>query len=63
DTEVDLDYWEVDPDWDGKTFKSAAQAFRPARSGQIPRELKIKAGRNICIRLVSAKGEHFQLNV
>ena len=63
DTRVHLDYWEVDPDWDGKIFRSAAQAVRPARSGEIPRELKIKAGRNICIRLVTAKGEQFQLNV
>ena len=26
ETKLDLDYWEVDPAWDGKTFKSAAQA-------------------------------------
>jgi len=63
DTRVHLDYWEVDPDWDGKMFMSVAQAVRPARSGEIPRELKIKAGRNVCIRLVTAKGEQFQLNV
>lgn len=62
-TKLDLDYWEVDPDWDGKTFKSAAQAKRPVRSAEIPRELKIKVGRNVCIRLVTAKGEHFQLHV
>src|SRR5690349_13274509 len=36
-TILDLDYWEVDPAWDGVTFKSAAQAKRPARSGEIPR--------------------------
>ncbi len=63
ETELDLDYWEVDPAWDGKMFKSAAQAKRPARSGKIPYELKIKAGRNNCVRLVTAQGEHFQLNV
>ena len=63
ETKLDLDYWEVDPDWDGKIFKSRAQAKRPIRSGEIPYELKIKAGRNFCIRLVTAKGEHFQLHV
>lgn len=63
ETKLDLDYWEVDPDWDGEIFKSSAQARRPIRSGEIPYELKIKAGRNVCIRLVTAKGEHFQLHV
>lgn len=63
ETSLDLDYWEVDPDWDGATFKSAVQAKRPVRNGEIPRELKIIVGRNPCIRLVTAKGEHFQLHV
>ncbi len=63
ETNLDLDYWEVDPNWDGVTFRSAAQAKRPARSGNIPCELKIKAGRKNCIRLVTAKGEQYQLNV
>lgn len=63
DTRVHLDYWEVDPDWDGKMFRSVAQAVRPARSGEILRELKIQTGRNICIRLVNTKGEQYQLNI
>jgi site-specific DNA-methyltransferase (adenine-specific) len=62
-TGLDLDYWEVDPSWDGNIFRSAAQARRSIRSGEIPYELKIKTGRNICIRLVTAEGEQFQLNV
>lgn len=62
-TKLDLDYWEVDPSWNGRIFRSIAQARRPVRSGDIPRELKIKAGSNVCIRLVTAKGEQFQLNV
>ncbi|MFZ5882590.1 MAG: DNA-methyltransferase [Chloroflexota bacterium] len=62
-TNLDLDYWEVDPHWDGKTFRSAAQAKRPVRSGDIPLELKIKTGRNLCIRLVTAKGERYQLHI
>ncbi len=62
-TKLDLDYWEVDPAWDGEIFRSAAQAKRSVRSGEIPHELKIKTGRNICIRLVTVEGEQFQLNV
>jgi hypothetical protein len=62
-TNLDLDYWEVDPAWDGKIFKSAAQAKRPARSGELPLRLKIKTGRNVCIRLVSVQGRQYQLNI
>jgi len=63
ETKLDLDYWEVDPEWNGHLFKSVAQAKRPTRSGKIPFELKIKAGRNSCIRLVTTNGEQFQLDV
>jgi DNA modification methylase len=65
DTVLDVDFWEVDPDWDGKIFKSAAQAQRHARSGELPLELKIKVGRKrkACIRLVTVQGEEFQLNI
>jgi DNA modification methylase len=63
ETNLDLDYWEVDPAWDGITFKSAAQAQRPVRSGTIPCELKIKAGGKVCVRLVTAKGKQYQLDV
>jgi DNA modification methylase len=62
-TKLDLDYWEVDPAWDGKIFKSAAQAKRSVRSGEIPSQLKIKAGGKICIRLVTAEGKQFQLHI
>jgi len=63
ETDLDIDYWEVDPAWDGKIFRSAVQAKRPVRSGNIPLELKIKAGRNTCIRLITVQGEQFQLDV
>lgn len=62
-TGLDLDYWEADPDWDGKMLRSAAQAKRPVRSGDIPLELKIKTGSNVCIRFVTARGRQYQLNV
>ena len=63
ETDLDIDYWKVDPAWDGKIFRSVAQAKRPVRNGNISLELKIKAGRNNCIRLITAQGEQFQLNV
>jgi DNA modification methylase len=63
ETNLDLDYWEVDPSWNGKLFKSVAQAKRPIRSGELPCELKIKAGSNICIRLVTVNGKQYQLNI
>ena len=62
-TNLELDYWEVDPNWDGITFRSAAQAKRPVRSESIPFELKTNIGRKVCIRLVTAQGEQFQLNI
>lgn len=58
-----IDYWEVDPDWDGMIFRSMNQAIRPLRSGDIPRTLKIKTGRRICVRLVLATGIHYQVEL
>jgi DNA modification methylase len=65
ETTLDVDFWEVDPAWNGKMFKSAAQAQRHARSGELPLELKIKIGskRKACIRLVTVQGKEYQLNI
>jgi hypothetical protein len=63
DSDLDIDYWEVDPDWDGITFQSAVQARRPLRNGSIARELKIKAGRKGCVRFVTTQGQQFQLHI
>jgi DNA modification methylase len=62
-TALDVDFWEVDPAWDGKIFRSAAQAQRHARSGEIPMELKTKIGGKVCIRLATVEGKQFQLNI
>jgi site-specific DNA-methyltransferase (adenine-specific) len=62
-TTLDVDFWEIDPDWDGKIFKSAVQAQRHVRSGEIPLELKIKIGGKLCIRLVTVQGKQYQLNI
>lgn len=53
---ADLDYWEVDPAWDGECFRSAVQAYRPNGSGAMDRELHVKAGRKACVRLVTVDG-------
>jgi hypothetical protein len=63
ETALELDYWEVDPDWDGVTFRSAVQARRPVRSDDVPCRLKIRAGSKVCIRLVTAQGQQYQLDV
>lgn len=63
DSRLDVAFWEVDFAWDGKLFKSIAQAVRPVRSGDVPNEIKIKSGRNVCVRIVTAKGKRYQLNV
>jgi len=60
----ELDYWEVDPAWDGEIFHSAAQAARPLRKGTIPNELILpSSGEKIAIRLVKINGEQLALNV
>jgi DNA modification methylase len=53
-----IDYWEVDPAWDGRTFRSARQALRPKRMGELPLEIKLpaKTGK-VCIRAVGIDGK------
>jgi hypothetical protein len=65
DTSLETDFWEIDPDWDGKLFKSAAQAQRHVRSGELPMEIKIEIGhiRKACVRLVTVQGKQFQLDI
>lgn len=63
ETSLDVDYWEVDPDWDGRVFKSAAQAQRHARSGILPLMTKIKTGRKARVRLVTVQGSQYQLDI
>jgi DNA modification methylase len=57
-----LDYWEVDPDWDGIIFRSAAQAVRPRKTEPIASELKIPVppGKRSCVRWVTVDGQTFQ---
>jgi DNA modification methylase len=62
----DLVYWEVDPDWDGRVFKSAAQSIRPLRNGKISASLpsaESKTGRRVCVRAVTSDGEQYQITL
>ena len=54
-----LDYWEVDPAWDGKLFRSAAQAVHPLRVGALPAGLQLpgELGGEVCARLVDNQGQ------
>ena len=45
-----LAYWDVDPDWDGQVFRSAAQAVRPWRRGALPLRCAL-AGRGAQVRV------------
>jgi DNA modification methylase len=57
-----LDYWEVDPDWDGNIFRSAAQAVRPRKTQPIASELflPVLPGKRSCVRWVTVDGQLFQ---
>ncbi len=35
----EVEYWEVDPDWQGEIFQSRYQAVRPLRKGELPSSL------------------------
>jgi DNA modification methylase len=54
-----LDYWEVDPNWDGRIFRSHSQALRPRRSGTIAAELLIPkkwVGERVAVRFEEITG-------
>lgn len=57
-------YWEIDPRWDGSTFRSAAQAVLPLRDGEIAHTLPLppNAGQ-VCVRAVTAEAEQLQVEL
>lgn len=58
-----LDYWEVDPAWDGRVFRSAQQVTRPRKKGPIPGELHLAAAQGeplLAVRSVSIHGQQSQ---
>ncbi len=62
-TPANLEYWEVDPDYDGQVFCSVAQAVRPRKKAEIQNEIKLKSiqpGKQIVVRLLYTSGEQTQ---
>jgi len=60
----DLDFWEIDPSWDGDLFYSAGQAVRPLKKEPIRQEIQLSPsalGDLCCIRLVNVNGEQQQV--
>jgi len=60
DSLQDIDYWEIDPAWDGKVFKSYAQAVRPRKKGQLTDKLtlpQLPISSQVCVRYVKISGE------
>jgi DNA modification methylase len=57
-----VDFWEVDPAWDGKIFHSAAQAVRPRKNQPITGaiHLPVTPGKSVCVRWVTVDGQSYQ---
>ena len=62
---AELDYWEVDPAWDGEVFRSAAQAVRRRGAYSMPAHLSFPAitGSRPSFRLVTTSGNINQINL
>jgi hypothetical protein len=60
---AEIDYWEVDPAWDGIVFRSAAQAVRPRgtrQRGLVTDRLPLAstaAGRPVSVRATFTNGD------
>jgi DNA modification methylase len=60
---LEIDYWEVDPDWDGQVFHSVAQVRRSNHSSDIPFKIKLPlAATKVCLRVVTIDGEQIELD-
>lgn len=60
---ADIDYWEVDPDWDGKIFMSAVQVMRPRKKGMISGEVvipNIHDNSQVCIQIITLSGGRYR---
>ncbi len=56
-----LDYWEVDPAWDGQTFRSAAQAWRPRRTNSPPEKVTLPCpAERLRLRAVTVDGQQIE---
>jgi DNA modification methylase len=56
----DIDYWEIDPAWNGDIFRSASQAIRPRKKGTITNRLAVPSLNSnlpLCARVVDIHGK------
>jgi DNA modification methylase len=56
----DIDYWEIDPAWDGSLFRSAFQAIRPRKKGIITNHLDFPyriSNLPMCVRVMDIHGQ------
>jgi len=59
-----IDYWEIDPAWEGHVFRSAVQTIRPRKKGHINNQLDIpvvSGNLPICARFVLVSGKMIQI--
>ena len=57
----DIDYWEIDPAWDGDIYRSASQAIRPRKKGTITDRLVVPCTNSkleLCARVVDIHGKN-----
>jgi DNA modification methylase len=58
-----MEYWEVDPAWDGEVFRSAAQVVRKRKEAVITDKISFALPNEknpLCVRLISNTGEMVQ---
>jgi site-specific DNA-methyltransferase (adenine-specific) len=66
ETVPELDYWEVDPAWDGSVFRSVLQASRPRAKASLARSVALPAQmprERLCIRMVDVDGRIYQSEI
>jgi len=60
---MEIDYWEVDPAWNGQVFHSVAQVRRTNHSSSIPFKIKLpSAVKKVCLRVLTIDGKQFELD-
>jgi len=63
----EMDYWEVDPAWDGQIFRSAVQVLRPRKKKPIASQVDLPQipfdSRTACVRTVHIEGKLTQYSI
>ena len=61
---AEIDYWEIDPDWNGKVFRSVVQAGRTRSGEPVPAQLPLpeNPSGHLRARLTLVSGEQIELD-